>query len=106
MYQNDAEVERDVEMLRRRLREEPVDKQARLRTHTTALVYGEDKTTWWVVSVPGRVPDSNWVWFAFDRNAEGKLEVRERVNKVEILAEVDTVEAAMMAGMVAIERPS
>lgn len=108
MYQSDSDVEKDVALLRRRLKEEPVERQVQVRTHSTRIgeKYGQGELTWWVVSVPGKAVNSNWVWFAFDRNSQGKLEVRERANKVEVVATVDTVDAAIMAGMVAIERPS
>lgn len=104
MYQSDGEVEKDVEVLRRRLKAEPVERQARIITHRNGFDLREPERRWWVVRV-----SAGERWFIMRRSSDGNLDVyaaRQRTQSGEPVATLPTVEAAYFAGVVGIERPS
>lgn len=109
MYQSDAEVERDVQALRRRLMEEPVERQVVIRKHSTVNDRSRRTSVWWVVSVPTNQPgNTNRVWFYLERSkgSDGGVHVKDSRINMRVIATLPTVEAAYFAGAIAIERPS
>jgi hypothetical protein len=109
MYDSDGAVEKDVALLRRRLKEVPVEQQAYISRHISRPFDGVRNDVWWVVSVPATPPSRTartWFYLEKDKGGGGRVQVKDPSQNMKLLATVDTVEAAYFAGAILIERPS
>lgn len=109
MYDSDGAVEKDVALLRRKLRELPVEQQVCISHHGTLPNRGESRYVWWVVSVPTALSDNtNRMWFYLERNkgSDGGVHVKDPDQNMRVVATLPTVESAYFAGAILIERPS